>query len=316
MEACTGRKEEILLYLYDELSEQERVRLSAHIETCAACKALLEEEQALQAVLDCRRSVQPSQSFMEACRSSLRARLRQAVPERRSQIWTRLSRWWTPLPALGLQAAVVLLVFVGGWIAGQRGGKQRLDISPAVEIATYPPFQSSTTEPPQIVYLDVRPLDPQQGEVMLTFQSLSRHALTGTIQDEPIRQILTWAIEQDVNAGSKLQAIDLLGKRPDEEVKRALVDALRNDGNPGVRLEAMNVLKTMVDDEMVRRALLDALREDPNPGIRIEAIHAVAGFQDEPTRWTLQEVTQREQNEYVKTQAHRLLLQQTPNDWK
>ena len=87
--------------------------------------------------------------------------------------------------------------------------------------------------------------------------------------------------------------------------------ALRYDSNPGVRLKALDGLGAYVkSDPRVRNALLEALLQDSNPGVRTEALHLLEPVRaDSSVRAVLQKLAERDQNQYIRSQARTVLAQ-------
>ena len=142
----------------------------------------------------------------------------------------------------------------------------------------------------------------------LRVQATSDLTLKGRPDDEPIRRVLTWAIRQNVNAGARIESIEMLGCWMDDEICDALVEALENDGNTGVRLQAIQALKELVGDEKVKQAFLRVLKDDPNPGIRIQAIEALSPLAGEVPRSAFEQAAEEDQNNYVRILARKALL--------
>jgi HEAT repeat protein len=131
----------------------------------------------------------------------------------------------------------------------------------------------------------------------------------GQMNDERTLQLLSSALQDVSNTGSRLQALEVLSKRSnDASVKELLTWVLVNDENPGVRLKAMEGLKAFAGEENVRAAFMQALR-DPNSGIRVGAIEALTPFIDNDAMVSrIQEVTKNDDNSYVRMQGQGLQL--------
>jgi hypothetical protein len=111
-----------------------------------------------------------------------------------------------------------------------------------------------------------------------------------------------------------MDSVDLLTQEPNNtHVREALIYALRYDSNPGVRLKSLDGLGVFVkSDPRVRDALLEALVQDSNPGVRTEALHLLEPVRaDGSVRSVLQKLADRDQNQYIRSQA-RIMLAQLP----
>jgi hypothetical protein len=92
-----------------------------------------------------------------------------------------------------------------------------------------------------------------------------------------------------------------------EEVRNALLDALSHDPNPGVRLKAIEGLKSWAGNVEVRRTLANVLLKDDNPGVRVQAIDLLTTHHDDSIVGVLQDVVQKEDNNYIRTRSIKLL---------
>jgi hypothetical protein len=91
------------------------------------------------------------------------------------------------------------------------------------------------------------------------------------------------------------------------DVRDALLTALRNDPNPGVRFKALDGLKGMASQPEVRKTLSYVLQNDQNPGVRIQAIDLLTQHQDANMVGMLQQVVNKESNDYVRQRCERAL---------
>ena len=76
----------------------------------------------------------------------------------------------------------------------------------------------------------------------------------------------------------RLKAEEGLGPfvKQDIRVRNAMLEALLNDNNPGVRQGALRALETVKTDTSVRQALQQLSQEDPNQFIRTESRRLLA----------------------------------------
>jgi len=107
---CKKHRENIILYLYDELDTSERADLEAHIEQCDACRQDLAYSKQVFSILD----ETKSDIIPEGSWEAERRRFRQAVdtkPDRKQGVWG-IPRWT-------YAAASLVLVFALGIMAGR-----------------------------------------------------------------------------------------------------------------------------------------------------------------------------------------------------
>lgn len=114
-----------------------------------------------------------------------------------------------------------------------------------------------------------------------------------------------------------MDSVDVLTQAPDDSrVREVLMYALQNDSNPGVRLKALDGLSGFVrQDAQVRDAILRALVSDTNSGVRMQALHLVEPMKaDSNVRSVLTQLSQKDQNPSIRSQARAMLAQMPEMD--
>jgi HEAT repeat protein len=89
-------------------------------------------------------------------------------------------------------------------------------------------------------------------------------------------------------------------------VRDALLNAAQ-DTNDGVRLKAVEGLKPLSADADVRKVLAKVLLGDQNPAIRMQAVDALVQHRDDALVGVLQDLMQRENNNYVRLKSEKAL---------
>ena len=144
--------------------------------------------------------------------------------------------------------------------------------------------------------------------VHIAVDEVRRRMVTGSLQDPRIQELLLTAVREDSNPGIRVESIGMLKNSTDsEEVRSALLDALTHDPNAVVRLKAIEGLKSYAGNSAVRRTLANVLLKDDNPGVRVQAIDLLTTHHDDSIVGVLQDVVQKEDNNYVRTRCRRLL---------
>jgi HEAT repeat protein len=92
-----------------------------------------------------------------------------------------------------------------------------------------------------------------------------------------------------------------------DDVRDAFLNRLANDPNPGVRLKALEGLKPLATDPAVRKTLAQVLLADDNPAVRMQAVDLLIAHRDDSVVGVLQNVVQREDNNYVRSQCEKAL---------
>jgi HEAT repeats/Putative zinc-finger len=304
---CEWVKENVLLYVYNELADDARYELEQHLARCADCTAELKTTRKFHAMLSELPVEEPSPNLVAASRMRLQEGLETAE---QGKFWHRLifdpAAWLRQIRfAPALAAAIFIVGFAGGI-----GTTYKVVNGNGASIAAGPvaPAESSITGIQSISQ------DPGSNHISIKYNTVSTQEAQGSLNDQRIQQLLLFAARNNYNSGVRMDSVDLLTQEPDNtHVREALIYALRYDSNPGVRLKALDGLGAYVkSDPRVRDALLEALVQDSNPGARTEALRLLQPVRaDSSVRSVLQKLAQSDQNQYIRSQA-RLMLAQLP----
>lgn len=306
---CDWVKENILLFIYNELADDARYELEQHLGRCADCAAELKATRSFHATLSNFPVEEPTPNLLTSSRMRLQESLETAE---QGGVWQRLifdpSNWLRQVrfsPALA--AAIFIVGFAGGIAASYKllsGGSQEGVVVSKQELPA--PVQSSITGIQSISQ------EPGSNQISIKYNTVSTQETQGSLNDERIQQLLLFAARNNYNSGVRMDSVDLLTQRPnDNHVREALIYALRFDSNPGVRLKALEGLGSYVkDDVRVRDAVLQALVSDSNPGVRAQALHLLEPCKaDSSVRQVLQRLAENDQNQYIRSQARTVLAQ-------
>jgi hypothetical protein len=298
---CNDLERNLALYLYDELTDEERAACDAHLTACEGCRGQLEETRRLHRLLNEWPAPEPSPELVARCRLGLDDAL-----DREQLGWRSLLRGWMwTLGAAPASRAVALatLVFFGfglGWTLRPRASRM--------------PQPSSAGTPSSFLGADLSNLrisnisqvspDPQSGDVHITMDAERRVTLEGSLDDPHIRQVLAYAVKSYDNPGIRRDTLDALrAQRNDPWVREALLFAMQHDANAGVRLEALKTVRGMKYGPDVHQALVDVLEHDTNPGVRVSAVDALLGHalesDDKSVLPVLKKLAASDQNLYV-----------------
>ena len=266
---CQPVRDQLPLLIYGELSFDEEEAVETHLETCADCRAALDQERELMSVFD-QVAVEPSPALLRACREDLAQRLASehqataAITEVAAKV-PHVSLWDRFIDAITMPvnmlrpAGAVALVALGFF--GAR-------FAPAGMQSTL-----GTMSLADVGASRVRSVEPAaDGTIHIVLDETRQRTIDGSMEDEAIRELLLSATK-DPSDGLRAETVTLLTTRPaTADVRDALIYTVRNDQNAGVRLKALDGLKTFTGETDVRGALADVLATDNNPGIRIRAI--------------------------------------------
>jgi hypothetical protein len=303
---CEWVKENVLLYVYNELADDARFELEQHLARCADCTAELKTTRKFHAMLSELPVEEPSPNLVTASRMRLQEGLETAEQGR---FWHRLifdpAAWLRQIRfAPALTAAIFIVGFAGGV-----GTTYKVVSGNGVSISSVPaiaPAESSITGIQSISQ------DPGSNHISIKYNTVSTQEAQGSLNDQRIQQLLLFAARNNYNSGVRMDSVDLLTQEPNNtHVREALMYALRYDSNPGVRLKALDGLGPYVkSDPRVRDAMLETLVQDANPGARTEALHLLEPVRaDSSVRLVLQKLAQSDQNQYIRSQARTMLAQ-------
>ena len=306
---CEWVKENVLLYVYNELADDARFELEQHLARCADCTAELKTTRKFHAMLSELPVEEPSPNLIAASRMRLQEGLETAEQGR---FWHRLifdpGAWLRQVRfAPALAAAIFIVGFAGGIgttykVVNGNGGTASI-VGPASA-----PVESSITGIQSVTQ------EPGSNHISIKYSTVSTQEAQGSLNDQRIQQLLLFAARNNYNSGVRMDSVDLLTQQPDNtHVREALMYALRYDSNPGVRLKALDGLGAYVkSDPRVRDAVLETLVQDSNPGARTEALHLLEPVRaDGSVRSVLQKLAESDQNQYIRSQA-RIMLAQLP----
>jgi hypothetical protein len=299
---CRDRQHDIVLFLYDELGNENRNKLRVHMDTCAECQQFHENEKQVHFRLteDFSEWEVPADLLMES---------RRGLSEELDRLEEKRWRWriGTIVPPflrvrlLESAALVSIGLAVGVYVMNDR---IPLPASPTEsrQLAT-----NLTALPAgaDVSNLRITEADPTTGRIQLSGEVVQQINLQGNLEDPNVRNLLFGALSSPGNPGARLQAVELLSRDPrDPSVKEVLIGALLSDENIGVRLYALEGLQSFSDQEDVRQALIYALENDQNPGVRVKAIEALTPLTaDEAMEGIVQEAIRDDPNAYITMRA-------------
>ena len=132
-----------------------------------------------------------------------------------------------------------------------------------------------------------------------------------------MQQILTYAVLNEQNPGTRLNSINVISaaqtnKINDDEIKTALMAVAKFDENPGVRREAIHSLTEILIDNDIKNTLIYVLLNDTSAGIRIEAINSLVQAAKKGLNFSqndltiLREKLETDKNNYIRFQANNI----------
>lgn len=298
----------IQLYLYNEIDEADKRILEQHLKSCTECNAHLEDLNKMFKRFKENDNNESDDKLLFEARAELRGYLK--AQKNKSLITKKLIGLLSSLTIkpVGIAfggAAVLLVGFFLGYIIFK---------IPAVNNSEEGLNFNSLTKIQNINFLDP---DPNDGVVEFTYESVKPGRIKGNINDSQIQEILTYAMLNEKNPGTRLNSINVINassqQQKDEELKSVLISVAKYDNNPGVRREALKALNELTVDKQIKDALIYILLNDTSAGIRIEAINNLMdaskkGFKlDESDLTTLKDKIQYDANNYVRYQVNNIV---------
>lgn len=327
---CQEREEEISLYLWDELSDDQCDALELHLDQCAACRAAVRSERKLLGLLHAAAPSDPPLELLTQCRVELAEKLEQTTmpgfwKRLATVVWPRgwrwsFSGWMAAHPAFSAAMLVLLGVSVGAAVPWgfSRPAEFPQSPSPGTQIVRAP----ASTMPADFgaglpaIDFSVTDLDVAQGAsgpfVVLQVRRETPEEWRGQATDPQVRTILMGLVAngQRFTADTRLKSVEALqAAAADHQVRQLLCEVARTDRNPAVRLRAVESLRGLGQDQLVQQTILEALLQDQNPGVRIEAMNALRDLVESspsPDRKlvrVLRERMQNDSNTYIRLQS-------------
>jgi hypothetical protein len=159
--------------------------------------------------------------------------------------------------------------------------------------------------------------DLSDGKIEFTFDAVKRVNLYGKVSDPEIQNILTYAMLNEQNPGSRLNSINVMETLGnvvnDKEIRDAVITVVMTDENPGVRIEALKLISKFNYDESLKQAYLYVLLNDSSSALRIAALNALidgskSGFplKQNDIKLVLKQASQ-DENDYIQLKSKTLL---------
>jgi hypothetical protein len=300
---CEWVRENIALYLYNELADDARHELEVHAERCAGCAAELHAMRAFHGEMSGVPQLEVTPNLLASARMKLAEALEMAEQHRG---W----RWALDPMALLRQVrfspALASVIFIMGF-GGGLGTMYRMSASlHGGALSAELQQQTSIGGIRNIIQ------EPGSDRVRIDYERALPETVQGSVNDPQIQALLVMASRSTANSGLRMDSVELLRQKPDDPaVRESLVYSLRSDSNPGVRLKAEEALSPMVKQDIrVRNAMLESLLNDNNPGVRAGALKVLATVRnDTSVRQALAQLAKEDPNEYIRQQSSRVLAQ-------
>jgi len=306
--ADAKQNESILLYLYGELSPEEKAAFEKELSENRLLREEFEREKELHELYSRRTGTEVSQAVLIESRRKLKESLNAEFSD---SSLNRVERGGLIGFLFGNNPKIAgaLAMLVLGIILG-KAVQIDLNFGNGLEIMDLTAVHSSDISADllgiqglEIADLNIHDYNSQSGEITLTLVAVSSMGIKGNIKNQRIQNLLAAALQSDLGPSVRLKSVDLLRINNNEKkISDALIYALINDENPGVRLIAAETLKHSPFDRDIMDAFLQALSRDENAGVRMQAIQALKQFNDREVKEMLKDKMVSDENEYIRFQ--------------
>ncbi|MBT8379231.1 MAG: zf-HC2 domain-containing protein [Ignavibacteria bacterium] len=307
-------KQLIHLSLYGELNEDEKKKLKEHLDSCEECRMELEQQKNFLMMVTENQNFKVNNELLKEARAQLRGALRSEQMKGFSLIsfGERVLRFFSSPPKLALGAVAILLI--GFIFGGMFFSKKDVIVQTKKQQFTKTSLLQDNTRITNLQFVDS---DLSDGSVEFTFDAVKRVNLSGKVNDPEIQNILTYAMLNEQNPGSRLNSINVMDTYgnliPDNEIKDALITVVMTDENPGVRMEALKLISKFNYDESFKQAYLFVLLNDSSSALRIASLNALikaakSGYQlkQNDVELVMQKAKQ-DDNNYIRLKSKTLL---------
>jgi HEAT repeats/Putative zinc-finger len=300
---CMEIDENLALYLYEELPEEQRKAFEAHLGGCEDCRKRLEETRRLHAVLSGRPSPEPSPELVVLCRAALEEALdRELAGVSWKSLWAQWKSSLGSMSRLPIAAGLTLMVlgFSLGWTLRTRAP----GVHPMANDQSLSSIGDADLSNLKINNISQVTPTAKKGDVRITVNAERQMTLEGSLDDPRIRQVLIDAVTGYDNPGIRHDSMEVLSRHANNpNVRTALLYAFQNDPNPGVRLDALQTVRSMDWSPEVQQALLNSLEHERNQGVRVAAIDVLADHADIAALPALQKLAASDSNRYVRMKS-------------
>jgi len=269
-------KQMIQLSLYGELSDDKQKQLISHLESCEECRMELEQQKKIMILIADHKNLEVNEELLKEARMQLRGALRQERSNENSfsSFANYVLQLFSSPPKLAFGALTVLIL---GTILGSLFlGKEKVILPEREPDFSAVSFAQNDLRISNMQFIDS---DPTDGEIEFTFDAVKQVHFKGSVNDPKAQSILTYAMLNDQNPGSRFNSINVMDSYKknalDKDIKDALVTVVMTDNNQGVRREALKLLNRVNFDESVKQAYLFVLLNDSSIALRIEALNAL-----------------------------------------
>ncbi len=302
-------KEQVLLYLYGELSEEDKLSFEEDLAKYDNLRKIYEEEKKIHEMFSLRSDKTISDSLLQESRSKLRERLREeklkSIDSTRSSGGILFYLFGSPSKTMAALSMLTIGILFGKFISIEIGFDNGIEVHQlAASIDGTVSTELLGSGVMEVVDMKIVAYDAESEELTLSVDAVRSVDIKGNINNSKIQTILAAALRSDLGPSIRLKSVNMLKMDiENKKIVNALIHALKNDDTPGVRLKAVEALGPYTDNPDVKDALLNTLKYDQNAGVRIQAILALKDNKDPKVLEVLKYKMESDENEYIRDQS-------------
>lgn len=306
MKACKKIQQLIWLYMYDELSDEQKKTLKDHLKDCGECRLDFDEAKQMSKLFDNKIQMKPTKAKLGKSRSELHERLLVLTQPKLRNVWINKIKAVLTLefsPSLRFATAMGMLVvglILGRFLFVDSGEKSLKNLS----------SQLAAHNIGGVEFIDY---DSDKNRVSLIVNSMNNFEVEGEIDKPEIQQLLARALTLEERPNIRLKTVSALSNTRSFEHKilDALIEVLEKDENSGIRLKTIKLLNAIPLDDSFKNVLtkvfVRVLLSEKNTAIRIEAINGLSKINDETAAPVYYNAARNDTNEYIRNKAARLI---------
>jgi hypothetical protein len=304
---CELAQQQIALFAYGELPDDQCHALEGHLSACKRCQEEFAAVQALQQAMALAPAPEPSANML----TQARMRLEEALDSMPRSGWLMRVQQsiFRGIHMLGRAPVAASALLVLGLSAGSLGGYQ-------FAARNQRPMDSVIEGEGKIANVTGIVREPHTENVEVHFNRLVPETAQGSLDDKRIRELLLLGAQSPVNPGVQQNSVSLLAEEcgaghqcDGGPIRQSLLVALRYDKSTEVRMKALDGLQPYVAQDMrVRDAVLEALMADPDSTVRSRAIEVLQPVgADSSVREVLHTVASQDDNPHIRTVSQEAL---------
>src|SRR3954468_16438976 len=213
---CEWVKENVVLYVYDELADDSRIEMEQHAEHCPDCAKEIAATRSFHQEMSSRPQLEVSPNFLAASRMRLSEALETAEQSQWRKWIVDPTEWLRQMrfsPALA--SAILIIGFAAGTLTAWQIVNSRTDKNQPPSRATNVNARENTEANIAGIH-SITPVDGSNN-VEITYDKLVPTIAKGDINDPRIQQLLLLASRNQANSGVRIDSMNLLSQKSDEK---------------------------------------------------------------------------------------------------